>query len=694
MGRKVFDHRQSILLIASVLLAISGSIGFILSYNSVNAVMQQERMDNIEQIGTIVAEKVQSERRRNEEKIVLLSHILLSSQAKTLAEVKALYPEDTSLILAFEDGSFQNLNGKDLVIGDVAVLTALRSETYERSQFTTISPYGDYWIFLEQIQGVSVDGKPLVGIMLPISKSELEKNTTVSIYDNYGITCVINPDGSILMKSSSDTELFAGYNLISAIRKLDLDTLSVECFVQNVVNGKIGKLVAEIHDELWLIHSLPQNTGRSIVVAVPISITAADSFAAMNNAIWYLAVALLGFCSLVSYIFYLMLKRNQTAKLQEERAKAKTDFMNKMSHDIRTPLNGIVGILSLMEGALDDKEEMTDYPKRAKLSGRYLVSIINDILDMSKIENDKMVIAHQPFSMADLLDNVVSMQTLPAKEKDLSFLFEKETPITTNFVGDSVRICQCLVNLLSNAIKFTDHGGTVRLLYKEAHHGEKSTVTFAVSDTGVGMSKAYLERLFQPFEQEQNSLTHVNIGSGLGLTIVKNLIDLMGGTISIESELGKGSTFTLQLSLETAELTQQTELTPQALNRQLAGKRILLAEDHPTNRLIVCKILKSLGLLVETAANGQAAWELFQKSEPGYYNLVLMDVQMPILNGLESAEKIRRTDHPDSHSIPIVALSANAYEEDAQKSKRAGMQEHLAKPVEIEQLARILRKYL
>lgn len=265
------------------------------------------------------------------------------------------------------------------------------------------------------------------------------------------------------------------------------------------------------------------------------------------------------------------------------------------------------------------------------------------------------------------------------------------------FLGDDTRIKQCLVNLVSNAVKFTPEQGTVLLSCEETvQEGSDSRIRFTVRDTGIGMSESFMERLFEPFEQEQSSLTSTQVGSGLGLPIVHNLVSLMGGTVHVESEQGQGTTFVVEIPLKPLDEPYRPadDRTAKALRSDYSGTRILLAEDNEMNREIIVDLLSDLNVDVETACNGAEALEKVAASEPGRYALVLMDIQMPVMNGLEAASAIRASGHPDAARLPIIALSAGAFEEDVQRSLRHGMQEHLSKPMDLDDVRNVFHRYI
>lgn len=372
-------------------------------------------------------------------------------------------------------------------------------------------------------------------------------------------------------------------------------------------------------------------------------------------------------------------KRNE--KLQQAYA-AKSDFLSRMSHDMRTPMNGIIGLTGLL---LDRKNLPSDAAADlAKIdeSAEYLLSLINDTLDMNKIESKKITLNPEVTDLHSFFRQTISMVTVSAQQKNIKLESPDNYTVLPPVLLDRLRVQQIFMNVISNAIKFTPSGGTVEIRCNRAVVKDAQVqITVAIKDTGVGMSKEFLPKIFEPFEQENNSKVANYDGTGLGLAIVKNLVELMDGTISVESEENKGTCFTIHLAFPVADgHAVQTEAIDTPKN--LEGKRILLCEDHPLNRQIATRLLEKEGVLVEYAENGQAAVDAFNQSEPMHFDSILMDIRMPVMDGLTATRAIRALNRSDAKTIPIIAMTANAFDEDVQKSKDAGMNAHLAKPID------------
>ena len=364
----------------------------------------------------------------------------------------------------------------------------------------------------------------------------------------------------------------------------------------------------------------------------------------------------------------------------ENANKAKTDFLSNMSHDIRTPMNAIIGITSLIRHDAGDKAKVTEYADKIDTSSQLLLGIINDVLDMSKIEAGKTVFKYTDFSILDFIQEIDHMFKIQAEEKNQTLQFTKENILHEWVNGDRVHLMQIFSNLLSNAVKYTQKGGTIQFLVEECESNSSTYAKyrFLVCDNGMGMSADFKDTIFDAFTRAEGSLTNKIQGTGLGMAITKNLVESMGGTIEVESELGQGSCFEVIMNLKVVE-------------NILKGMRFLCAEDNELNAEILIELLKIEGAECTICENGERLLNTFEQSAPGDYDMILMDVQMPVMNGYEATKAIRRSTHKLAKTIPIVAMTANAFSEDIQHSLAAGMDAHISKPVEMKVLKKTIR---
>ncbi|PNV62781.1 hybrid sensor histidine kinase/response regulator [Clostridium sp. chh4-2] len=376
---------------------------------------------------------------------------------------------------------------------------------------------------------------------------------------------------------------------------------------------------------------------------------------------------------------------------------AKSNFLSNMSHDIRTPMNAILGMAAIAERYAKDPEKVTSCMKKISYSSKHLLSLIDEILDMSRIESGKVLLDNKAFSISDMLDGIVSMFQEQFKSKKLSFNMEKRGIKNEILIGDEFRLSRILVNILSNAVKYTPEQGQILFSITELETDKEgfARYQFVIKDNGRGMTEEFLKTIFMPFTRMEEKEGCYTQGTGLGMAIAKSMLDLMGGTITVESALDKGSTFTVDVEFELAEgWESQEDKNEQEDNKKkrfdFTGKRVLIVEDNEINEEILEELLHMEGALTESAGNGQEAVDKWEESSPEYYDLILMDVQMPVMNGYEAAAVIRSQDRPDAKTIPIIALTANAFSEDRNRALAAGMNAHVTKPIDMTKLYDVL----
>ena len=374
--------------------------------------------------------------------------------------------------------------------------------------------------------------------------------------------------------------------------------------------------------------------------------------------------------------------------------RAKTEFMNRMSHDIRTPINGIMGMVDIIRKNRDDREKVDDSLDKIQLSTRHLLELVSDVLDMSKLEAGMFEIHEDAFDISELMDEVAALVDAQLVESGITHRKHRSNIQHTALKGSSLQLRRIMVNLLSNAIKYNKSNGTIDT-YAEELSCDGTTVwyEFKIVDTGIGMSEEFIkEQLFKPFTQEKNDARTLYRGTGLGMSIVKALLDKMGGSIEVESQLGEGSTFTFRLPFKVDENAIETKKEEQSSGEQkLEGKQILLVEDNEINMEIAEFYLKELGIVVDKAWNGKEAIDKFEESAPGTYDLILMDIMMPVMGGREAARRIRTLERPDAETVRIYAMTAQVSSESVHKCLASGMNGHIAKPIDESKLREIIR---
>lgn len=395
--------------------------------------------------------------------------------------------------------------------------------------------------------------------------------------------------------------------------------------------------------------------------------------------------------------------RLKTALQQAEKANiAKTVFLSAMSHDIRTPMNAIMGMTAIAKEHLHELPRVADCLDKIDVSSKYLLNLIDEVLDMARIENDKMILQETAVDLENIVDEIFSILKVGLYKKDQKLTIDLSGLKHRYVYADKEKLQKVLVNIVSNAIKYTDVKGKIKLEVKELGCDDEGfcSYQFIVTDNGSGISKEFLPKIFLPFEREENSVTNKIQGTGLGLTISKRIANMMQGDITVKSESGQGSVFTvvvkLKLQQENDGSGQESEDAAEALEAppDYTGKRILVVEDNELNYEIIAEIIGCAGITVEWAENGLLAVEKVRDSAEGYFDLIFMDIQMPVMDGYTASKNIRNLEREDVGKIPIVAVSANAFSEDVHKSFVAGMNEHLAKPIDIQKLYTILKRYL
>ena len=381
-------------------------------------------------------------------------------------------------------------------------------------------------------------------------------------------------------------------------------------------------------------------------------------------------------------------------------SRAKSDFLANMSHDIRTPMNAIMGMSTIARRNIHDPEKLEDCPNKIDASSKHLLSLINSVLDMSKIESGKVVFVEEVFQLDQMIEDIKRIVQPQAEKKDIQFTGEYETLQGVMVKSDPLRIRQVLLNIVGNAIKFTPEKGKVHCSgFKVLSiYDGYSTFEFTSEDNGIGMDQEFVDKIFQPYERSKNVTSNEIEGSGLGMFISKNIVEMMNGEIYVESKKGEGTKFTVIFHLKEISEQPEKEKTEQNEETQIAfdamkGKRILLVEDNDMNREIAQEFLTEEGILVENAVNGKEAVEKMEQSSLYYYDLILMDIQMPVMNGYEASAAIRRMDREDS-GLPIIAMTANAFSDDIRQAKEAGMNEHIAKPIDVSVMFSVLSDWM
>ena len=382
------------------------------------------------------------------------------------------------------------------------------------------------------------------------------------------------------------------------------------------------------------------------------------------------------------------------AKKAEAANEAKTEFLQRMSHDIRTPINGICGLVNMADHYADDTEKQTEYRTKVKEASNLLLELVNEILDMSKLESGEVVLEEIPFNLSSISREVFIVIEQMAAEQNIRIMWEKKEITHRDFIGSPGYVKRVMMNILSNAVKYNRENGQIYISCMEipSEQPEMTTMEFVCRDTGIGMTAEFQKCVFEPFAQEHTGSRTKFAGTGLGMPIAKNLVEKMGGTITFESKEGVGTTFVIRLPFKINLYADKREEQKDVSEKSIKGLHILLAEDNELNMEIAEFMLQNEGAVVTKAWNGQEAVELFEKSRSGKFDVILMDIMMPVMNGYEATKRIRSLDREDAKEVPIIAMTANAFTEDRIRAKEAGMNEHVAKPVDGELLVKVIHK--
>ena len=384
----------------------------------------------------------------------------------------------------------------------------------------------------------------------------------------------------------------------------------------------------------------------------------------------------------------------RAAKKAEAANEAKTEFLQRMSHDIRTPINGICGMINVADHYADNMEKQTECRAKIKKTSHLLLELINEVLDMSKLESDEVVLEDIPFNLNSIFEEILGVIEHMAAEQNIRIIWEEKEVTHWNLIGSPVHVKRILMNILSNAVKYNKENGYVYISCREIPSKQTAmpTLEFVCRDTGIGMTEAFQKRIFEPFAQEHAGSRTKFAGTGLGMPITKKLVEKMGGTISFESKEGIGTTFLIRIPFRIDTDRKDRTEAEEKTETSIQGLHVLLTEDNELNMEIAEFVLQNEGTVVTKAWNGQEAVEIFRKSSPGEFDVILMDIMMPVMNGYEAAKMIRSLDREDAKVIPIIAMTANAFTEDKMRAKEAGMDEHIAKPVDGKLLVKVINE--
>ena len=609
---------------------------------------------------------------------------------------------------------------------NIGKLVSLDYEQKKKDSYLVAIPCQEYMI----------NGETYTAIGTVYNHSKLDSMLSVKSYNGNAYLFMLDNDGNITYTNQQEDKFFRNYSLLKHLKGGQAITEEEADSLKKKLDGREQGVELLGNDKPYYLGYCPIENNNTMLICIVEKGVVDNVLRDYQKTIVFATILMAGFILLLFVgLFYSISRRNladqkaeyekrnneiQMQALREMEAsnkklkkakdittealqtaenanKAKTDFLSNMSHDIRTPMNAIIGMTSLIRHDAGNKDKVIEYADKIDISSQHLLGIINDVLDMSKIEAGKTVFKYTDFSILDFITELNTIFHPQIAEKNQTLTVTKENIRHEWVNGDQVHLMQIFNNLLSNAVKYTQEGGKIQFLVEECE--TKSSVyakyRFLVSDNGMGMSADFKKTIFDPFTRAEDSVTNKIQGTGLGMAITKNLVEAMGATIDVESELSQGSCFEVLIDLRIAENRSVSSAVQEEKNEQndniFQGMRFLCAEDNELNAEILTELLKIEGAECTICENGEEILKTFEKSAPGDYDMILMDVQMPVMNGYEATREIRRSSHELAKKIPIIAMTANAFSEDIQHSLAAGMNAHVSKPVEMRVLEKTIR---
>ena len=647
---------------------------------------------------------------------------------------------ESTLIFLQENGKAITTDGTKLRVDMPSKLLLDLRNGYNIGKLVTLDynqKKKDGYLVAIPCQEYTIKGETYTAIGTLYDHSKLDSMLSVKSYNGNAYLFMLDNDGNITYTNQKEDKFFRNYFLLKHLKGDQAITEEEADSLQKKLDGREQGVELVESDKPYYLGYCPIENNNTMLICIVEKSVVDNVLKDYQKTIGFTTLLMAGFILLLfAGLFYSISRRNladQKAKYEkrnnelqkqamkemeesnkklkkakdiatealqtaENANKAKTDFLSNMSHDIRTPMNAIIGMTSLIRHDAGNKAKVIEYADKIDISSQHLLGIINDVLDMSKIEAGKTVFKYTDFSILDFITELNTIFHSQIDEKNQTLTIIKENIRHEWVNGDQVHLMQIFSNLVSNAVKYTQEGGKIQFLVEECE--TKSSVyakyRFLVSDNGMGMSADFKDTIFDAFTRAESSMTNKIQGTGLGMAITKNLVEAMGGTIDVESELGQGSCFEVLIDLRIAEdrkvvLTAQEEIDEPDSNT-LKGMRFLCAEDNELNAEILMELLKIEGAECIICENGERVLEAFEQSAPGDYDMILMDVQMPVMNGYDATRAIRRSTHELAKTIPIIAMTANAFSEDIQYSLAAGMNAHISKPVDMKTLEKTIRR--
>lgn len=638
-----------------------------------------------------------------------------SAAKAALAEIQEKLGTDNGTVVAFDssawfyasDGSTGRWQETEMLSNGEEMQTVVTPLDYREDGKS-------YILFVKKLDMQKSEGIALTHIGVVVDLSVFQKTFDAELFQNRSHVYVVNPDGYSLYRHECAGGFIDDYDILGTLKK-DCEFIhggTTESLHRNLQERTSAGYEFYFGEERYFVAASPvRQTDWAVLTFVPTEVLSAGTTSFLNMAVVYVSViASMVVLMMGLLMFFFISKRGDRRIIAHQRQAnallkdaadaanaasiAKSDFLSHMSHDIRTPINGIMGMTEIALKNIDDKDRVLDCLQKIDGSSGHLLSLVNDVLDMSRIESGKVQINHKPLNILELLRHCSSIISGQLQGRDIMFTEEFENIENPHILGDELHLRQVLINILGNAVKFTPDGGRIYFRVREfSAEGEAARFHIEIEDTGIGMKPEFLPHIFEPFAQEDGGNRSSYKGTGLGMSITKKFMDLMGGIVEVQSEPGKGTLFRLELPVE-IDREWQGEQEPAGQQTTLAGARVILAEDNDLNMEIAVFMLESLEIEVTAVTDGKAALDAFAAAAPGTFDGILMDVMMPVMDGLTATREIRALEREDAGAIPIIAMTANAYDEDRRKCMEAGMDAHMSKPIDGEVLRKMLVQYI
>lgn len=638
-----------------------------------------------------------------------------SAAKAALAEIQEKLRTDNGTVVAFDssawfyasDGSTGRWQETEMLSNGEEMQTVVTPLDYREDGKS-------YILFVKKLDMQKSEGIALTHIGVVVDLSVFQKTFDAELFQNRSHVYVVNPDGYSLYRHECAGGFIDDYDILGTLKK-DCEFIhggTTESLHRNLQERTSAGYEFYFGEERYFVAASPvRQTDWAVLTFVPTEVLSAGTTSFLNMAVVYVSViASMVVLMMGLLMFFFISKRGDRRIIAHQRQAnallkdaadaanaasiAKSDFLSHMSHDIRTPINGIMGMTEIALKNIDDKDRVLDCLQKIDGSSGHLLSLVNDVLDMSRIESGKVQISHKPLNILELLRHCSSIISGQLQGRDIMFTEEFENIENPHILGDELHLRQVLINILGNAVKFTPDGGRIYFRVREfSAEGEAARFHIEIEDTGIGMKPEFLPHIFEPFAQEDGGNRSSYKGTGLGMSITKKFMDLMGGIVEVQSEPGKGTLFRLELPVE-IDREWQGEQESAGQQTTLAGARVILAEDNDLNMEIAVFMLESLEIEVTAVTDGKAALDAFAAAAPGTFDGILMDVMMPVMDGLTATREIRALEREDAGVIPIIAMTANAYDEDRRKCMEAGMDAHMSKPIDGEVLRKMLVQYI